>query len=168
VHKLVNIYTKLYEPVTAQYVFLWASGAPNSRAAPGSPHSSYATGCIHKVRKSEWKKYCDFVNIEYQKHIAHSVTRWLSLYASLPRMLQMYPASPSYFVYNHKPTVVVKRLFGNSLSELCWRHLQSFLVAFMEQVQNIENSKAPFVEDRKSKNMLWQTSTYVTMKIDLV
>jgi len=26
-----------------QYVFLGASGAPNSRAAPGSPHSSYAT-----------------------------------------------------------------------------------------------------------------------------
>jgi len=26
-----------------QYVFLWASGAPNSRAAPGSSHSSYAT-----------------------------------------------------------------------------------------------------------------------------
>ena len=26
-----------------QYVFLLASGAPNSRAAPGSPHSSYAT-----------------------------------------------------------------------------------------------------------------------------
>ena len=26
-----------------QYVFLWASGAPNSRAAPGSPHSSYDT-----------------------------------------------------------------------------------------------------------------------------
>jgi len=27
-----------------QYVVFWASGAPNSRAAPGSPHSSYATG----------------------------------------------------------------------------------------------------------------------------
>jgi len=26
-----------------QYLFSWASGAPNSRAAPGSPHSSYAT-----------------------------------------------------------------------------------------------------------------------------
>jgi len=26
-----------------QYLFLWASRAPNSRAAPGSPHSSYAT-----------------------------------------------------------------------------------------------------------------------------
>jgi len=43
VNKLVNTYTKLQEPVTVQYVFLWASGAPNSRAAPGSPHSSYAT-----------------------------------------------------------------------------------------------------------------------------
>jgi len=28
-----------------QYVFLWASGAPNSRAAPGSLHTSYATEC---------------------------------------------------------------------------------------------------------------------------
>ena len=26
-----------------QYVFLWASGTPNSRTAPGSPHFSYAT-----------------------------------------------------------------------------------------------------------------------------
>jgi len=43
VHKLVNIYTKLLEPVTVQHVFLWASGAPNSRAAPGRAHSSYAT-----------------------------------------------------------------------------------------------------------------------------
>jgi len=53
VHKLVNIYTKLYERVTVHYVFLWASGAPNSRAAPGSPHSSYATGwwCLHRRRK---------------------------------------------------------------------------------------------------------------------
>jgi len=26
-----------------QYVFLWGSGAPSSRATPDSPHSSYAT-----------------------------------------------------------------------------------------------------------------------------
>ena len=35
------------------------------------------------------------------------------------------------------------------------RHLQSFLVAFNEQVQNIEKFKILFVEYRKSKNMLW-------------
>ena len=33
-------------------------------------------------------------------------------------------------------------------------HLRSLLVAFNEQVQNIEKSKAVFVEGRKSKNML--------------
>jgi len=51
------------------------------------------------------------VDIEYQKHIAHSVTRWLSLYPSLPRMLQMYPTSHSYFISIHKPTDVLKRFF---------------------------------------------------------
>jgi len=31
---------KALRGVTVQYVFLWASGARNSRAATGSPHSS--------------------------------------------------------------------------------------------------------------------------------
>jgi len=31
-----------------------------------------------------------------EKLISHSVTRWLSLYPSLPMMLQMYPDSHSY------------------------------------------------------------------------
>jgi len=34
-------------------------------------------GCIYKVRKREWKDYCDFVDIEFQKCISHTVTRWL-------------------------------------------------------------------------------------------
>ena len=78
-------------------------------------------GCIYKIRR-EWKDDCGFVDIEYQKHIIHSGTKWLSLYPSLPRMLQMYPASHSYFMSIDKPTVVLKRFFGNSLSELCLRH----------------------------------------------
>ena len=57
------------------------------------------------------KHYCDFVDIAYQKLISRSVTRWLSLYPSLPRMLQLYPASHSYFMSIDKPTVVLKRFF---------------------------------------------------------
>jgi len=46
--------------VQLQYVLLWASGAPNSRTAPGSPHSSYATGvasfCSCKLLwRSDWE-----------------------------------------------------------------------------------------------------------------
>jgi len=58
----------------------------------------------------EWKDYCDFVDIKCQKLISHRVTRWLSLYPSLPRMLQMYSPSHSYFISIHKPTVVLKCL----------------------------------------------------------
>jgi len=76
-------------------------------------------GCIYKVRKRERKNLCDFMDIEYQKTISHSVTKWLSLYPSLPRMLQMHPASHSYFMSADKPTVGLKHFFGYSLRELC-------------------------------------------------
>jgi len=55
------------------------------------------------------------VDIEYQKRISHSVTRWLSHYPSLPRMLQIYAASHSYFMSINKPTVVLKRFL-----EILW------------------------------------------------
>jgi len=71
------------------------------------------------AKKSKKKDYCDFVDIESQKLIFHGVTRWLSLYRSMPRMLQLYPASNSYFMSIDKPTVILKRFFGNSLSDVC-------------------------------------------------
>ena len=43
--------------------------------------------------------------------ISRSVTIWLSLYRGLPRMLQLSPASKSYFMSTGKPTVVLKRFF---------------------------------------------------------
>ena len=64
-------------------------------------------------------------------------------------MLQLYPASNSYFMSIDKPTFVLKRFLENSLSEFLFdtlRHLQSFVVAFIDQVQNIEKSKASLVE----------------------
>jgi len=33
-----------------QYASLWTSGPPSSRAAPGSLHSSYATGMAESLR----------------------------------------------------------------------------------------------------------------------
>ena len=46
--------------------------------------------CTYTVRTEELKDYCNFVDTEYRKLLSHSVTRWLSLYPSLSRMLQMY------------------------------------------------------------------------------
>ena len=47
---------------------------------------------IYTVCTEELKDYCVFVEIEYKKLLSHSVTRWLSFYPSLSRMIQMYPA----------------------------------------------------------------------------
>ena len=66
----------------------------------------------------------------------------------------MYPALHSYFMSIHKPTDVLKCFLGHFLRELWLRYLQSFVVAFNEQIKNTEKFKASFVEDRKSKNML--------------
>ena len=95
------------------------------------------------------KDYCDFVDIEYKKRISYSVTRWLSLYPSLPTMFPMYPASYSYLMSIDKTTVVQKPFFRKIPERPLFttlRYFQSFLVALNEQVRNSEKSKASFVE----------------------
>ena len=76
----------------------------------------FTCGCICTVHKEEWKGFSDFVDTEYQKLISR---KWLSFYRSLSRMLQLHPASNSYCMSIDKPTVVLKRFFGNSLGEFC-------------------------------------------------
>ena len=64
-------------------------------------------------------------------------------------MFQLYPASNSYFMSIDKPTVVLNRFFGKFSERILYktlRHMQSFVVAFIEQVQNIEKLKASIVE----------------------
>ena len=80
-----------------------------------------------------------------KKCLPHSATRWLTRYPSLPRMLQMYPASHSYFMSIDKPTVVLKRFFFNSMSKLCLRHLDicnHWCLISMSKFQTIGKAKA--------------------------
>jgi len=80
----------------------------------------------------------------YQKLISHSATRWLSLYPSLPRMLQMYPVSHLYFMSIDKPTVVLRRFPGNSPSEFCLTHLDTcnhFWLRLMSKFRLLRSQK---------------------------
>ena len=101
---------------------------------------TYQYFCIYTVHTEELKDYCNFVDTEYRKLISHRITMWLSLYPSLSRMLQMYPAFKSHFTSIHKSPIALKRLYEAPLNEL--KHLQSFIDVLNEQVQNIERSKA--------------------------
>ena len=111
-------------------------------------YKTYQYFYIYTVRTEELKDYCNFVDTEYRKLLSHSVTRWLSLYPSLSRMLQMFPALQSYFTSIDKPPIVLKRFYEAPLSELYLKHLQSFIAVFNKQVQNIERSKASIGEVR--------------------
>ena len=102
-------------------------------------YKTYQHFSIYTLRTEELKNYCIFV--EYKKLLSHSVTRWLSLYPSLSRMIQMYPAMQSYFLSTDKPPVLLEHFFENSLSKLYFKHLQSFVAVFHKHVQNIEQSK---------------------------
>ena len=106
-------------------------------------YKTYQYFCIYTVRIEELKDYyCNFVDTEDRKLLSHSVTRWLSLYPSLSRMFQMYPASQSCFTSIDKPPIALKRFYEAALGELFLKHLQSFIAVFNEQVQSIERSKA--------------------------
>ena len=109
-------------------------------------YKTYQHFSIYTVRTEQLKDYCVFVEIEYKKLLSHSVTRWLSLYPSLSRMIHMYPAIQSYFLSIDKPPVLLKHFFENSLSKLYLKHLQSFVDVFHKHVQNIEQSKISLVE----------------------
>ena len=63
-------------------------------------------------------------------------------------MLQLYPASNTNFMSIDKPTFVLKRSFWKFFERILFtlRHLQSFVVAFIEQVQIIEKSTASVFE----------------------
>ena len=104
-------------------------------------YKTYQHFFIYTVRTEQLKDYCVFVKIEFKKLLSHSVTRWLSLYPSLSRMIHIYPAIQSYFLFIDKPPVLLKHFFENSLSELYLKHLQSFVDVFHKHVQNIEQSK---------------------------
>ena len=59
-------------------------------------YKTYQHFFIYTVRTEQLKDYTVFVEIEFKKLLSHSVTRWLSLYPSLSRMIHMYPAIQSH------------------------------------------------------------------------
>ena len=117
----------------------------------------YQYFCIYTVRTEELKDYCDFVDVEYQKLLSYCITRWLSLYPSISRTIDMFPALKSYFLSIAKPPVKLKRFYESSVSVLYLKYLQSFVTVFNEQVQNIEQSKASINEVRSSLNAVKST-----------
>jgi hypothetical protein len=72
-------------------------------------------------RKSLLAEFSDFCDIKYRKIVKHVNTRWLSLETAVQRMLDMFPATQSYFLSNSESIPRFKRLkelFSSPMSEI--------------------------------------------------
>ena len=85
----------------------------------------------------------------------------------------MYPALQSYFMSIDKPPVVLKWFYESSVNKLYLNHLQSFVVIFNKQVQNIKRSTASITEVKacldavKSTIKERQKQLFISTKIKL-
>ena len=134
-----NVFTHLKSEVPGLVGVSWSAHIVNNCLHHGINQMSLdLESIIYKIYQYFFHLYCSYreverllhVEIEYKKLLSHSVTRWLSLYSNLSRMIQMHPAMQSYFLSIDKLPVLQKHFFENSLSELYLKHLQSFVAVF--------------------------------------
>jgi len=57
----------------------------------------YSYFYIYTVRVEEFKDFCIFVNVEYQKLLGHSKTRWLSLKPAIERIIKLFKTLKQWF-----------------------------------------------------------------------
>jgi hypothetical protein len=101
---------------------------------------------IYTVRTEQLKEYCDFVEIEYKKFPSHSKTRWLSLRASISRIIHMFPALKSFFLSQAKPPEMVKTFFENEMSEMYSWNMQFIMCVFQSHILETEKENNSVVE----------------------
>ena len=102
---------------------------------------------LYTVRIEQLKEYCEFVNCEYKKLLSHNTTRWLSLFAGISRLLEMFSPLKSYFLSH--PPIVIKRFFENEMSELYFWHMHSLMSVVHGRIEVVErenNSVAEMLE----------------------
>lgn len=62
----------------------------------------YSYFYIYTVRVEMLKEFCETVEVEYQKILGYSKTRWLALLPAVERILKIYDPLKSYFLSQDK------------------------------------------------------------------
>lgn len=126
---------------------------------------------IYTVRVSELKELCEFVDIEYKKLLGYSATRWLTLRPAIERIIQIYPASKSYFASNEKSPTIITNYFNNPETEswLCFLHNASTI--FHNAILKIEGQEVSMIEtsniysDLKTKLVERKTNVFLPLQV---
>lgn len=101
---------------------------------------------VYTVRTENLKELCDYVDINYEKLLYHSKTRWLSLFPAIERILKLYIALKEFFLTTDKPPVIIKKFFESDTSEIYLFYLHSLMPVFHSKIALLEKEKNSVVE----------------------
>jgi hypothetical protein len=91
---------------------------------------------IYTVRVENLKEFYDFANIEFKNILGSIKTCWLSLSPVITRIIDIFPASKSYFVTQDKCPTIIKLFFNDPFSLIWLNFLQSQLNFVSDTVKN--------------------------------
>ena len=101
---------------------------------------------IYTVRVNTLAEFCNATDVEYQKLLGYSKTRWLALLPAIERVLRLFNPLKDYFQSIKKCPTVIKTFFENDLSEIWLLFLHNQASLFEETIRKIEGDNVSAVE----------------------
>lgn len=158
-----NVFTKLKEKLSGANTNILGIGCPAHIV-----HNTVQTGAdtfsvdveiiilklfthfsIYTVRVSKLVEFCDFVNVENNKILSYSKTRWLSLFRALERILKLYEPLRLYFSGEINVPRLIKDFFENPSNEIYMWFLHSQMGLFQNAILKIEQEHNSIIEVSK-------------------
>lgn len=96
---------------------------------------------VYTVRTEALKTICDYIEVNYEKLLSHSKTRWLSLFPAVERILKMYEPLKTYFLTTPQVPTVLVIFFENELCESYLFFVHSLMAIFQPKIFEIEKEK---------------------------
>lgn len=116
----------------------------------------YSFFYIYTVGVETLRDFCMDVDIEYQKLLGYSKTRWLALMPAVERVLKMYAALKSHFLSIEKCPTILKSFFENPSSELWLYSIHAQASIFHHVILKMESQKISAIEIAEEVNELKQ------------
>lgn len=96
---------------------------------------------VYTVRTEKLNKFCDYIEINYEKLLYHEKQGGLVFFLKLERILKLYKALKEYFLTTDKIPVMIKKFFENDLNEIYLWYLHSLIAILKSKIALLEREK---------------------------
>ena len=114
----------------------------------------YSYFYIYTVRVEMLKEFCETAEVEYQKILGYSKTRWLALLPAVERILKIYDPLKSYFLSQDKCPRILEEFFEKESSKIWLEFVHNQAALFQNAIKLIEGDKISVIEVANEVNNL--------------